>query len=402
MKKIITIIFLSVFFLSSCSNKESKATAPWGETMNDTVSKSKNFTMSDIVNNGELIMLTMNGPDNYYEYHGAGFGTQYLLCEKFAQKLGVSLRVEVCRDTAELVRRLNNGDGDIIAFQLPKNIKGRGSLVYCGARIDSLHTQWAVKKGNMELADTLNKWFRPEMVAQINKEETYLLSSGSVRRHVYSPMLSSKGGIISKYDNLFMSYGSAIRWDWRLLAAQCYQESCFDPKATSWAGACGLMQIMPSTAAHLGLPTGDLYDPEANISAASRYLIELSNKLRDVRDPMERTYFVLACYNGGYNHVRDAMALTNKNGRDQYRWADVSYYILQLCNARYYNDPIVKHGYMRGTETVDYVDRIRQRWAQYRGVAHPGSFRGGSHHIPSFNSDYMTPHRAKKHYRFHI
>ncbi|MBP7357720.1 MAG: tail length tape measure protein, partial [Prevotella sp.] len=197
MKKIITIIFLSVFFLSSCSNKESKATAPWGETMNDTVSKSKSFTMSDIVNNGELIMLTMNGPDNYYEYHGAGFGTQYLLCEKFAQKLGVSLRVEVCRDTAELVRRLNNGDGDIIAFQLPKNIKGRGSLVYCGARIDSLHTQWAVKKGNMELADTLNKWFRPEMVAQINKEETYLLSSGSVRRHVYSPMLSSKGGIIS-------------------------------------------------------------------------------------------------------------------------------------------------------------------------------------------------------------
>jgi membrane-bound lytic murein transglycosylase F len=118
---------------------------------------------------------------------------------------------------------------------------------------------------------------------------------------------------------------------------------------------------------------------------------------------MERTYFVLACYNGGYNHVRDAMALARKNGRDEYRWSEVSYYVLNLRDPRFYNDPVVKHGYMRGNETADYVERIRQRWAQYRGAARPGSLRGGSiHHVPFFNSDNMTPHRAKRKYRFKI
>ncbi len=403
MKRHIIILIGVLAFFVSCANKPQKVEAPWGEVANDSISSNGDFTISDIINNGELIMLTLSGPETYYEYHERGFGTQYLLCEKFAQKLGVSLRVEVCRDTMELIRRLNNGDGDIIAFQLPRKMIGNNNLDYCGVRVDSLHTQWAVKKGNTELADTLNRWFKPEMIPQIRKEEEFLLSTRSIRRHVFSPMLNSKGGIISKYDHLFMTYGAAIRWDWRLLAAQCYQESCFDPNAQSWAGACGLMQIMPSTAAHLGLPTGDLYNPEANIAAAAKYLIELGNKFRDVRDPMERTYFVLACYNGGYNHVRDAMALARKNGRDEYRWSEVSYYVLNLRDPRFYNDPVVKHGYMRGNETADYVERIRQRWAQYRGAARPGSLRGGSiHHVPFFNSDNMTPHRAKRKYRFKI
>lgn len=387
---------------ASCANKSNKVETPWGSVANDSIASDEGFTISDIINNGELIMLTLSGPETYYEYHDRGFGTQYLLCEKFAQKLGVSLRVEVCRDTMEMIHRLNNGDGDIIAFQLPRNIKGARGLDFAGVKVDSLHTQWAVKKDNKELADTLNKWFKPDMIAQIQKEEDFLLSTRSIQRHVYSPMLNSKGGVISKYDHLFMTYGAAIRWDWRLLAAQCYQESCFDPQAKSWAGACGLMQIMPSTADHLGLPSGDLYNPEANIAAAAKYIMELNNKLLDVRDRMERTYFVLACYNGGYNHVRDAMALARKDGRDDQRWDEVSPYILRLREPRYYNDPIVRHGYMRGNETTDYVERIRQRWAQYRGVARPGSFKGGTHHIPFFNSDNMTPHRAKRNYRFHI
>ena len=60
--------------------------------------------------------------------------------------------------------------------------------------------------------------------------------------------------------------------DWVMMAAQCYQESCFDPKAHSWAGACGLMQIMPATADHLALPRGQMYEPETNIAAAARYM----------------------------------------------------------------------------------------------------------------------------------
>lgn len=213
-------------------------------------STSKGLSLEDIQANGELIMLTVNGPTTYYDYHSHGMGLQYLLCEKFAQQIGVSLRVEECKDTAEMVRKLEKGEGDVIAVPLPRK-QTRGNLLFCGVTPDSTRTQWAVLNGNKSLADTLNGWFKPKLIAQVKQEESWLLSSASVRRHVYSPFLNRSKGVISRYDYLFQRYSGTARMDWRLMAAQCYQESCFDPNAKSWAGACGLMQIMPGTAAHL-------------------------------------------------------------------------------------------------------------------------------------------------------
>jgi membrane-bound lytic murein transglycosylase F len=152
------------------------------------------------------------------------------------------------------------------------------------------------------------------------------------------------------------------------MAAQCYQESTFDPQARSWAGACGLMQIMPATADHLGLARADIYDPEKNIAAAARLLGELEQSFSDIRDRNERFKFVLASYNGGGFHIRDAMRLAEKNERNPQRWADVEPYVLGLAKPEYYNDPVVHSGYMRGSETVDYVRKIHERWNNYRGV----------------------------------
>ena len=117
--------------------------------------------------------------------------------------------------------------------------------------------------------------------------------------------------------------------DWRLMAAQCYQESCFDPNAKSWAGACGLMQIMPSTAAHLGLPMSAIHDAEANVAAAARYMAELQGHFSDVGDPAQRALFALAAYNGGFHHIRDAMALTRKHGGNPQNWGHVREYVLR-------------------------------------------------------------------------
>lgn len=405
--RILPCILLSAVLLSlsSCAGeKKEKIVTPWGEVEEDSIPKSTKFTVSDIISNGELIILTLSGPETYYDYHGRGMGTQYLLCEKFAQKLGVSLRVEVCKDTAEMVSRLDNGDADLIAFPLPKD-KNRGKgLLFCGAGVDSLGVQWAVADGNKELADSLDAWFKPSMYAEIWKEERYMLSAQSVKRHVYSPFLNRQEGIISHYDHLFKKYAPVVRWDWRLMAAQCYQESCFDPKARSWAGACGLMQIMPATADHLGLSRALVYDPEHNVRAAAEYLRELSGYFRGVQNMAERQLFVLAAYNGGYFHVQDAMALARKNGRNPSRWKDVAYYILALERPEFYNDPVVKYGYMRGSETVGYVDGIRQRYAQYRGVAYGGAsvkdWNGNQGSGESFSP--FTPRKAKKKHRFHI
>ncbi len=124
-------LLLLLTTVGACSQKKERINTPWGTTLGeDSVPSSSAFALKDIVDHGELIMLTLTGPENYYDYHGHGMGLQYLLCEKFAKTLGVSLRVEVCKDTAEMVKKLKGGDGDLIAFFLPDTIRG---LRFCGA-----------------------------------------------------------------------------------------------------------------------------------------------------------------------------------------------------------------------------------------------------------------------------
>ena len=344
-----------VLVACACTQKKQQepVVTPWGEIA-DAIPQDDSFDLDDIQRNGELIALTLTGPETYYDYHGKHLGLQYLLAQRFADKLGVGLRMEVCRDTAEMQQRLANGEADLIC--LPLTQEGPG---------------WLLGDDKDALRQELQSWYQPSMVDEVRKEEEFLLSSKSVTRRVFSPVLNRAGGVISHYDGFFQRYSQTIRWDWRLLAAQCYQESTFDPQARSWAGACGLMQIMPGTADHLGLARSDMFDPEKNIAAAVRYLDELERSFSDIRDRSERIKFVLAAYNGGHFHIRDAMALARKNGRNALLWRDVEPYVLGLARAEYYNDPVVKNGYMRGSETVDYVRKIQERWNGYRGVRTP-------------------------------
>ncbi len=350
MKLLSTLIFILILLCSCGQKKQETVVTPWGEIA-DTIPTDDSFDLDEIQRNGELIALTLTGPETYYDYRGKHLGAQYLLAQKFADKLGVSLRMEVCRDSAEMLQRLEDGEADLICYPMTK--KGLG---------------WLVGDDKEDLEEELKAWYKPGMLAEVKKEEEFLLSNRAVRRRVFAPMLNRAGGVISHYDGFFQRYASTIRWDWRLLAAQCYQESTFDPKARSWAGACGLMQIMPGTADHLGLSRANIYDPEQNIAAAVRYLAELERNFSDIREHSERTKFVLAAYNGGHFHIRDAMALARKNGRNANSWREVESFVLGLSQPQYYNDPVVKNGYMRGSETVDYVRKIHERWNGYRGV----------------------------------
>lgn len=420
-KKLYLYAFYALILLGSCEEKKpQQELTPWGtpigevEGMSDGEeegadesanknTRQKGFSLEDIQENGELIMLTVNGPTTYYDYHNHGMGLQYLLCEKFAQQIGVSLRVEECKDTTEMIQKLTKGEGDIIAVPLSRK-QTKGDLLFCGVTPDSTRTQWAVVGGNKSLADTLNGWFKPKMIAETKKEENWLLSSASVTRHVYSPFLNRSKGVISRYDHLFQRYSGTARMDWRLMAAQCYQESCFDPNAKSWAGACGLMQIMPSTADHLGLPMSAIHDAESNVAAAAKYMAELQGHFSDIGDPTQRVLFALAAYNGGFHHIRDAMNLTRKHGGNPYNWGHVREYVLRLAQPAYYRDPVVKYGFMRGTETADYVDRIRARWSEYcGGASFHDSYRGGSRGIGG-GAFHGAPMKSKRHYqgKYHI
>lgn len=350
-RKPLSWLLLAALFVACKESKQTEPVVmPWGEVA-DSVPVGDDFDLDRIQASGELILLTITGPQTYYDYHGRHLGTQYMLAQRFADRLGVGLRVEVCRDSAEMAAKLSEGDADIMASPTP------GTLV--------------VSPNKPLLAAELKRWYRPQLLDSVRQEEDYLLSARSVKRRVFSPMLDRKGGVISHYDQLFIEHSKKIRWDWKLMAAQCYQESTFDPQAKSWAGACGLMQIMPSTADHLGLPRSKMFDPEQNIAAAARYLGELEGLLNDIPTRSERLNYVLASYNGGLHHIRDAMALAQRDGKNPHRWADVSQYVLKLAQPEYYNDPIVKHGYMRGSETYNYVLKILERWDGYRGIKTP-------------------------------
>lgn len=337
--------------LASClGRRQEPIVTPYGSVL-DSVNVSEDFDLQDIQTSGELIMATLSGPETFYDYHGRQLGTQYLICQRFADSLGVRLRVEICRDSLELIRKLNEGSVDLVAWATPGNI--------------------VADENKPELMEELKAWYQPSYVDWAKKEETALLTVKRVRRRIFSPMLDAKGGVISHYDSYFMTYSRDIRWDWRLMAAQCYQESTFDPKAVSFAGAKGLMQIMPGTADHLGVDRSKLYDPETNIAAAAKLIKELQQTFADISDNYERTNFVLASYNGGSHHIRDAMTLAKRDGKNPLRWSEVSPYVLKLASPQYYKDPIVKYGYMRGSETVDYVEKIRLRHASYKGVKSP-------------------------------
>ncbi len=358
---------LFLLFLLSCTAKQEKlppSSPLWGET------EAGPYDLHEIQASGTIIAGTLSGPDTYYEYHGKGMGLQFLLAEAFAQSIGVVLQMEISPDTTSLLHKLERGEIDFIALEMPT---------------------WQTRPDETLLSEAIAEWWKPERIKTLSNSP--LKGENIVRRHMRPVMRDAAHGIISAYDDLFRRYSATAGFDWRLLAAQCYQESGFDPEAVSSMGALGLMQLMPSTADALGVPEEKRFDPEQNIAAAARYIKRVSQSFSDIKDAGERIRFTLAAYNGGVGHVQDAQTLARKAGRDPQYWDDVAPFILLLSEPRYYRDPDVRFGYMRGSETEAYVRLIMERWQQYRGSAR--SFVSGSTPAPAKkslqNGEYKSP-----------
>ncbi|WP_420454565.1 transglycosylase SLT domain-containing protein [Rubrivirga sp.] len=227
---------------------------------------------------------------------------------------------------------------------------------------------WAVRDNAPALRAALDEWIVENRETQRWNQlyRKYYVDRRGYRERIETGFLTGETGNLSGYDDLLKRYAPTVGWDWRLLASQMYQESRFEPRAQSWAGAMGLLQIMPATAQDLGLE--DPYDPEANVEAAARYLkwLEENYWADEIADPAERIKFILASYNAGAGHVLDAMRLTEAEGGDRAVWDDVAYWLLQKSDPDVYNRPEVRHGYARGLEPVHYVSIILERFAHYQ------------------------------------
>ena len=171
------------------------------------------------------------------------------------------------------------------------------------------------------------------------------------------------GDQLSEYDALIKPRAAAEGFDWRLIVAQMYQESGFDPGRVSFAGARGLLQIMPRTALEFGVDPAQLADPEVGIDAGVRYLAWSRARFPDL-PPGEQLWFALASYNGGFGHVRDARRLARQLGLDGSQWfGHVEEAMLKLSEPRYANQ--APYGYVRGSEVTGYVRDIRNRYRAY-------------------------------------
>jgi membrane-bound lytic murein transglycosylase F len=225
---------------------------------------------------------------------------------------------------------------------------------------------WAVRKNSPELLKEVNSWIdkmktHTDYHVIYNK---YFKNKKLFGQRIKSEFFSETGEKISKFDEHIKKYAGQIGWDWRLLSSLIYQESKFDPHATSWAGGKGLMQLMPATAKELGVK--DRSNPEQSIHGGTKYLDQLYERWGDIPDSTQRIKFTMASYNCGYHHVRDAQRLSEKNKDDSVSWdGEVEEYILRLSNKKYYQDEVVKYGYVRGEEPYNYVREIFERYEQY-------------------------------------
>ncbi len=171
------------------------------------------------------------------------------------------------------------------------------------------------------------------------------------------------GDELSRYDALVKPAADAEDFDWRLIVAQMYQESGFDPDTVSFAGARGLMQVMPRTAEELGVDPAELAVPEVGIDAGVRYLAWVRERFPDL-PPGEQLWFALAAYNAGPGHVRDGRRLARQLGLDGSLWfGHVEEAMNRLSDPEYASR--AAYGYVRGSEVTRYVRDIRDRYRGY-------------------------------------
>ncbi len=289
------------------------------------------------------------------------------------EEIGGDIKIETVPgnlETEELIRMVANGEIDYTVADY--NIAAINATYYEDLDIETAisfnqRIAWALRNTSPELLREINDW-----IEKIRQESDYYViynryfkNDKAFRRRIRSDYFSGSGGKISEYDDLLKEKAAELSWDWRLLASLIYQESRFDPEVESWAGAIGLMQIMPITAEHVGVE--DIEDPVENIEAGVRFLRELQEAFHDIPDPEEKIKFVLASYNVGLGHIEDARRLAERYGDKSDVWTgQVELWIQKKSQSKYYNDEVVLHGYCRGSEPYRYVREVMGRYDQYK------------------------------------
>ncbi len=268
-------------------------------------------------------------------------------------------------ETEEIIARVGSGeydltlaDSDVLAVEQ----SWREDVVAAFPLGNEIAHGWAVRPDNPKLLAAIDAFFDREyrgLFYNVTRDK-YFGNASSIRERLASRPRHT--GWISPYDDVVKRLSPRFGFDWRLVVAQMFQESRFDPKARSFAGARGLLQVMPRTARELGYQNLD--DPETGIQAGLDYLAWVRERFDAGLPASERTWMSLAAYNVGPGHVRDARRIAVEQGLDPNRWfGNVEKALLLKQRPEIHRK--TRFGYARAQEPVAYVRAIRDRYEAY-------------------------------------
>lgn len=164
---------------------------------------------------------------------------------------------------------------------------------------------------------------------------------------------------LPRWEEYLKVAGGMFDLDWQLLAAISYQESHWNSRARSHTGVRGLMMLTKNTAKEVGV--SNRTDPIQSIYGGAKYFKKVFDRIPADIQGNDRKWMALAAYNVGYGHLNDARILTEKAGFDPDKWTDVRKHLPLLAKRKYYRN--TKYGYARGSEPVQYVQRIRSYYS---------------------------------------
>ncbi|CAN5398152.1 lytic transglycosylase F [soil metagenome] len=233
---------------------------------------------------------------------------------------------------------------------------------------------WAIRNNAPDLENKMNQFLykhfrftedrdRPRRSTFLNILRQRYFQEGPQIAQYYNPEWQYQTmGIISPYDDIIRSVSDSLGVDWLMVTAMIAQESEFNPNSKSWAGAVGLMQVIPR---FVDIQYNDLYDPVTNIKEGVRIFKEHMDHY-SYMDSTNQLAFSLAAYNSGMGHVADARRLVIDQNKNPNEWEHVADALLKLMQRLYYQQ--ARHGFARGIETVQYVDEIKNRYRTYETI----------------------------------
>jgi len=287
-------------------------------------------------------------------------GTAYEDRLKELQLEGLKFNIKTYKNvsTEELIRKVAQKEIEVTVAN--SHIAYLNRRYYPDAQIgfsikENQPLAWAVPKREKDLLTQINLFFKTiKENGTLDKifERYYadIKTFDYVDIKKYHHRLKTR---LPKYESIIKTTSKEHNFDWRLIAAQIYQESHFNPKARSFSGVRGIMQVTLITAKQMGVK--NRLDPYQSITAGVKYLRTLY-KSYDKSTGQDRILISLAAYNVGPGHILDAQKIARRMNLDPYKWSSLKKTLPLLSDPQYYRQSA--YGYCRGFEPVDYVQRI--------------------------------------------